>query len=157
MMNLLVRRNLPFQVFNRRRWRGDRPAVLVMVGQPELFATDKEVDSWRSAGTSILEGRSARDPSAKAAEVRRILGDGRPFRLANAQQVIGFLTTGRERVLRLLNYSIDPIQDLRVQLRKIPRRATLYSPDEPDGKSCEIRQGEVAIPEMGVYRTILLE
>jgi hypothetical protein len=157
-MNLLVRRNLPFQVFSRDRWPAERPAVLVLVGQAPLRGEERmKVDAWRSAGTTVFEQKAAPDPSNFAAEVRQALGDRRPFRLANAQQVIGLLTSGRERVLHLLNYGIDPIQDVRVQLAKPSARAHLFSPEEPNGKPLEIRQGEIAVPEIGAYCAILLD
>jgi hypothetical protein len=89
--------------------------------------------------------------------VRGILAHRRSFRLTNAQQLIGFLTDGNERVLHLLNYGIDPIQGIRVQLPRAPSRAALFSSDEPAGKSLEIRQGEIAIPEMGAYCAIRFE
>ena len=157
-MNLLVRRNLPFQAFTRERWPAERPAVLVLVGQTALRAEDRaRLDTWRAAGTVVFERGSPPNPSEFAAEVRQVLGDRRPFRLTNGQQVIALLTAGRERVLHLLNYGIDPIQDLRVQLANAATRARLFSPDEPDGKSLDIRQGEVTIPEMGSYCAVLFE
>jgi hypothetical protein len=157
-MNLLVRRNLPFQAITRKRWPAERPAVLVLIGQPRLQPAERDkVNAWRSAGTAVRELSSPPDPSNFAAEVRGILGDRRPFRLTNAQQVIGFLTAGGDRVLHLLNYGIDPIQDVRVQLSQPPARATLFSPEEPAGKPLEIRQGEVSIPEMGAYCAVRFE
>ena len=54
------------------------------------------------AGTAVFELGSPPDPSSFAAEVRGILGDHRPFRLTNAQQVIASLNSGSERVLHLL-------------------------------------------------------
>ena len=157
-MNLLVRRNLPFRVFTRDHWPADRPAALVLIGQPPLRDGEQaRVAAWRSAGTAILERRSVPDPSAFAAEVRSALGDRRPFRLTNAQEVIAVLSVGNQRVLHLLNYGIDPIQDVRVQLTQPPSRAKLFAPEKPAGVALEIRQGEIVIPEMGVSCAILLE
>ena len=130
----------------------------MLIGQPPLSAAEQnQVVAWRSAGTAILERKSAPDPSAFAAEVRGALGVRRPFRLTNAQEVIATLSTGTQRVLRVLNYGIDPIQDLRVQLAQAPSRATLFTPDKATGAPLEIRQGEITIPEMGVSCAILLE
>jgi hypothetical protein len=95
------------------------------------------------------------DPSDFAAQVRTALGDHRPFRLTNGQQVIGALTGSPERVLHLLNYGIDPIQDVRVQLADPPARATLFAPGE-EPRVLEIHQGEIAVPEMGTYCALLL-
>jgi hypothetical protein len=157
-MNLLVRRNLPFRAFTRDHWPMDRPAALVLVGQPPLSASEKaEVLAWRSAGTAILERTSVSDPSAFAAEVRSALGDRRPFRLTNAQEVIAVLSVGKQRVLHLLNYGIDPIQGVGVQLAQQPSRATLFAPEKPAGVALEIHQGEILIPELGVSCAILLE
>jgi hypothetical protein len=157
-MNLLVRRNLPFRAFTRDQWPADRPAALVLIGQPPLNVDEQaRVAAWRSAGTAILEPRSAPDPSAFAAEVRGALGSRRPFRLTNAQEVIAVLKGGKPRILHLLNYGLDPIQDVRVQLAQQPSRAILFAPEKPAGVALEIRQGEIVVPEMGVSCAILLE
>jgi hypothetical protein len=157
-MNLLVRRNLPFRAFAREHWPTDRPAALVLVGQPPLSASEQaKVMAWRSAGTAILERASVADPSAFAAAVRSALGDRRPFRLTNAQEVIAVLSVGKQRVLHLLNYGIDPIQGVGVQLAQQPSRATLFAPETPAGAALEIRHGEILIPEMGISSAILLE
>ncbi len=130
-------------------------AVLVSVGQPPLTEAEKS----RLAGATILERPSAPDPNRLAIETRAALGDRRPFRLANAQQVIASLVTlgGGKRVLHLLNYGIDPIQDVRIRLARPAARAMLFAPGMTSGQPLETRSGEFAVPEMGVYAAVVLE
>jgi hypothetical protein len=156
-MNLLVRRNVPFIAFRRDRWPESPPAVLVSVGQPPL--PESVVRKWSAAKTQIIHRDDITDPNAFAIEIRKALGDRRPFRITNGQQVIANLVgvDDGKRVLHLLNYGIDPIQDVRVQLSRPANRATLYTPGTTSGRTIEIHLGEFSVPEMAIHAAVLLE
>jgi hypothetical protein len=79
--------------------------------------------------------------------------------LTNAQQVIATVSTVSDgkRVMHLLNYGIDPIQDVRVLYSRPISRATLFVPGEVGGKMLPLKNGEFSIPEMGAYGAVLLE
>jgi hypothetical protein len=159
-MNLLVRRNLPFRAVSQSDLPERAPAVLVLVGQKPLAGSSREtVDKWKANGTTVIVKASARDPSAFAVEVRDALGERRPFRLTNAQQVIATVraVSNGKRAMHLLNYGIDPIQDIRVLYSHNISRATLFVPGDTEGKALAMKGGEFSIPEMGAYAVVLLE
>lgn len=137
-MNLLIRRNLPFFARTRESRSSTSPAMLIDIEQPR---------------------DAVKNPSVYVAEVREKLGDRRPFRLSNAQQVIATVNDlpGGKRVMHLLNYGLDPIQDVRVLPNPPAAHATMFAPGESGGAVLPIRNGEFAVPEMAAYCAVLLE
>jgi len=53
--------------------------------------------------------------------------------------------------MHVLNYGIDPIQDIRVLYSNKISRATLFVPGDAEGKALAMKGGEFSIPEMGAY------
>ncbi len=106
-MNLLVRRNLPFAV--------------VQVPSPQFRINIR-------IGTAEYPREEAADPSAFALKIRRQLTDGaRALRLYGSEVVLGRLTAGGGRArLHLINYGGREIEGLRIRLRGAYRDAEAH-------------------------------
>jgi hypothetical protein len=138
-MNLLVRRNLLFQVVREPSTR---------------FAINISI------GSAAYPREEAADPSAFALKIRRQLTDDRrSLRLYGSEVVIGRLTGDAERLrLHLVNYGGRDIEGLRVRLRGAYRAGTTRLPDAgrvalqdhvvADGAT------EFSVPRMSTYAVI---
>jgi len=151
-MNLLARRNLPFVVVPRKDASPatlEKFAMVIAVGQPPL-----EVN-----GPILVERKEVLDPSAFAAEMRKLLGERRLYTLTNAETIITYplrLEDGR-LALHLLNYAIDPVRDIRVRMAGKFSRAQLLAPGGDAPAALPIKDGEFAIPELRISAVVVLE
>jgi len=120
-LNLLVRRNILFRIVPAP---SDQYRVSVKLGTPE-FPAD-----------------AAKDPSAFALKVRRMLTDEqRSLRIFGTEIVIGRLTgDGSRRRLHLLNYGGRDTEGVRVRVR-----GTF-----PDGEAHVAGQGKVSLDDRGI-------
>jgi hypothetical protein len=109
-LNLLVRRNLLFQIVSAPQ----KLAVNVKIGSPEYPAAE------------------AADPSALALKIRRQLTDERRgLRIFGSEVVIGRLTgDGTRARLHLLNYGNREIVGLRIRVRGTYRGGEAYIVDQ---------------------------
>ena len=152
-MNLLARRNLPFVAIPRKEAAPDRLekfAMVIAVGQPPL----------QVKGPILVERKVVANPSAFAAEVRKLLAERRLYHLTNSETVITHLLRlddGR-LALHLINYAIDPVRDLRVRWQAAGRlsRAQLLAPDRDGADELSVKDGEFAITELRISAVVLV-
>jgi hypothetical protein len=105
------------------------------------------------------------DPDTFANEVKRLLGpDLQPVRLWNGSAVLAHLAQSpgsNQRALHLLNYGIDPVEELQVQVKGSCRKGEILSPDQstPVPLKLSLKPGstEFTIPSLGIYALVLLE
>ncbi len=148
-LNLLARRNLPFQVVAPSA-KLDGFAAVISIGRPPL----------RVKGPLLIERKEVGDPSAFANEVRTLMGDRRLYALANAETIISHplrLADGRLAV-HLINYAIDPVQDVRLRLMAAGKfsRAQLLAPEKQEPAELKVTSGEVAVPEVRISAVVVL-
>jgi hypothetical protein len=105
------------------------------------------------------------DADTFAGEVRALLApDHQMVRMWNASTVFAHLTqsvNSKQRALHLLNYGIEPLEEVQVQVKGSFRKGEILAPDLPNPipLKLEPKQGatEFTIPSLGVYGVVLLE
>jgi len=105
------------------------------------------------------------DAGALAAEVKALLApNSRIVRLWNAPTVLAHptqLANSNQLALHLLNYGIEPLEELQVQVKGSFRKGAMLAPDllNPIPLRLERKQGatEFTIPSLEVYGVVILE
>lgn len=161
-MNLLARRNLPFVVIPRKDASPaalENYAMVVAVGQPPLQVKAAPEGGAAKNAPIVVERKEVLDPSAFAAEVRKLLGERRLYHLTNSETIISYplrLEDGR-LALHLLNYAIDPVRDVRLRMAGKFSRVQLLAPERDAPLDLPLQGGEFAIPELRISAVVLLE
>jgi hypothetical protein len=154
-------------------------AVITPPNVPEILGRDASSTVKQSGdftehsmgkGNWIVYGNAIGDPDQFSREVRAAV----PFterwvRLWNAPTVLARtaqVPNSENRIVHLINYGIEPVDELQIQVKGHFRRVQVLSPDNPkprDPKSFSLsplnKAGftEFVLPRLGIYSLVVLE
>jgi hypothetical protein len=119
----------------------------------------------RGQGRWVVYRDAFPDADTFAGQVRALLAPDRQMvRMWNASAVLAQLVqsvNSKQRALHLLNYGIERLEEVQIQVKGSFRRGVMLSPDlsNPVPLKLEMKQDatEFTIPSLGVYGVVLLD